>query len=81
MRNQDFRNERLVALVVAAALALNYPLLGLFNNIGSAFGIPSLYLYLFLSWAAIIALIAMVTRNGAATVPRRPSAQEDEPDA
>jgi hypothetical protein len=53
-------NERLVALLVAGCIALNYPFLSLFNKTGLWFGIPVLYLYLFLFWALFIGLAASV---------------------
>lgn len=56
----DRRRERLVVLALAGVLALNYPLLQLFNDAGLILGIPSLYLYLFLVWAALIGLGAWV---------------------
>lgn len=52
------RRERLVALAMLGMLALNYPLVALFNHATLVAGIPLLYLYLFLSWLAIIALVA-----------------------
>ena len=54
------RNERLVALVIAASLALNYPIAFLFSEQGLLFGIPVLYTYLYLTWAIFIALVAAV---------------------
>jgi len=65
----DRRRERLVVLALAGVLALNYPLLQLFNDAGLVLGIPSLYLYLFLVWATLIGLGAWVlegrrTRKG-----------------
>lgn len=55
--------ERLVGLALAGAVALNYPLLYLFSGPGTVFGIPSLYLYLFLVWAVLIGLMAAVMRR------------------
>ncbi len=57
------RNERLVALVLVGALALNYPLLSVFSDARLLFGIPVLYLYLFGGWAAFIALTALITER------------------
>lgn len=53
-------NERFVVLVLIGALALNYPLLSIFAEGGLVFGIPILYLYLFLFWAGFIALAALI---------------------
>lgn len=52
--------ERLVGLALAGAVAFNYPLLHLFSGAGTVFGIPSLYVYLFLVWAALIGLMALI---------------------
>ncbi len=54
------RGERLVILALAGVLTLNYPLLGLFNDARLVFGIPLLYLYLFLVWGGLIGLGAWV---------------------
>lgn len=62
------RRERLVALVVLGALALNYPLVALFSHVRLLFGIPLLYLYLFVTWLVLIVLVARamaVTNSGA----------------
>lgn len=52
------RRERLVALVVLGMLALNYPLVALFSRATLVFGIPLLYLYLFVAWLVVIVLVA-----------------------
>ena len=54
------RNERFVVLVLIGALALNYPLLSIFADGGLLFGIPILYLYLFVFWVGFIALVALI---------------------
>ncbi len=54
------REERLTALAIAGVLALNYPLLQLFDRTALVLGIPTLYLYLFSAWAAFILLVAVV---------------------
>ncbi len=56
----DRRGERLVVLALAGVLALNYPLLELFNDARLVLGIPLLYLYLFLVWGGLIGLGAWV---------------------
>jgi hypothetical membrane protein len=62
--------ERLIALVVAGVFILNYPLIGLFTEGARWFGVPALYLYLFGAWAALIALIALLSdRRGRHDVP------------
>ncbi len=52
--------QRLVALFVAGAVLLNYPILFLFTRRVSVFGAPLLYLYVFGVWTALIAALAWV---------------------
>ena len=52
------RRERLVALALLGLLALNYPLVALFNHTTLVLGIPLLYLYLFVAWLVVIVLVA-----------------------
>ena len=51
------QTERVVALVLLATLVFNYPLLSLFGGPVLVFGVPVLYLYLFVAWAVLIGLI------------------------
>jgi hypothetical protein len=39
-------------------LLFNYPILALFNVAGTVFGVPTLYAYIFIAWAALIGLMA-----------------------
>jgi hypothetical protein len=50
----------MIALLLAGCLALNYPLLVLFSKVVLWFGIPVLYLYLFVIWALFIGLMAAI---------------------
>lgn len=50
--------ERLIALFVVGCLAFSYPLLKLFSVEGEVFGWPILYVYIFATWAVIIAILA-----------------------
>ena len=60
MNVKQRHKEYLYILFVAGVLALNYPLLSLFNHLLLPFGIPLLFLYLFLSWLAIIVALAVI---------------------
>ena len=60
MNTRQRRKEYLTILFIAGVLALNYPLLSLFSHLLLSFGIPLLFLYLFLSWLAIIVAIAVI---------------------
>lgn len=66
-------NERLVVLLLAGCVALNYPLLSLFNKPILWFGIPVFYLYLFMFWALFIGLAAAVMEK------RQPPGSDSEP--
>ncbi|MGW8321187.1 MAG: hypothetical protein ACWGSD_06510 [Thermodesulfobacteriota bacterium] len=70
------RNERLVALFVAALLALNFPLLSLASVMKQVWGIPVLYFYLFFVWAFIILASGLTLKRT-----RDPSGPAPEPPA
>lgn len=55
--------QRLLVLFSFGCIALNYPLLTLFSKTLLWFGIPVLYLYLFVLWAFFIIFIAIVTER------------------
>jgi hypothetical protein len=61
--------QRLVALLVLGAMLFNYPLLVLFNDARTWFGVPLLYAYLFGAWALFIALLALIVERQ----PKRPT--------
>ncbi len=61
---QRSRRERLIALCIFGLLALNYPLLELFNKSATWFGIPVLFLYLMLAWGGVIILAAWILESG-----------------
>ncbi len=52
--------QRLVALFVAGAILLNYPILFLFTRRVSVAGAPLLYAYVFGVWIALIVALAWV---------------------
>jgi hypothetical protein len=60
MAGFDVRGQRLVALCLLGLLLFNYPLLAVFNVRATVFGIPVLYAYFFVAWAALIGLMALV---------------------
>ena len=55
--------QRLLVLFIFGTLALNYPLLALFSKITLWFGMPLLYLYLFVLWVCFIILIAFIVER------------------
>jgi hypothetical protein len=63
MHRSNVKSQRLVALFLLGVLLFNYPLLALFNRAGEVFGIPVLYASIFVSWALLIALLALVVER------------------
>ena len=55
----DTRAARFVALCFLGVLLFNFPILALFNVPGSVFGVPVVYAYIFIAWAALIVLMAL----------------------
>ena len=52
--------QRLIALFLLGLLLLNYPIFSLFAGATKLLGVPLLYVYVFLVWAFLIALMALV---------------------
>jgi hypothetical protein len=70
MRARGRGHEFLVALFWLGTLLLAPPLLIVFNQPTRLLGVPTLYLYLFVVWGALIALVALVVeRSHAADEP------------
>ena len=55
--------QRLLALFFAAIMALNYPLLALWDPQASIFGLPLFPAALFLLWATLIATMAWLLEH------------------
>ena len=66
MNRRGVRTQRLIAIFLLGALLLNYPLLGLMGGeeAGLIWGIPALYVYIFMVWAGLIGLMAWVIERG-----------------
>ncbi len=64
MNRQCLIGQRLIALAIVGVLLFNYPILALFDQDRTVLGIPMLYLYLFLVWAALIWLMAVLIERG-----------------
>jgi hypothetical protein len=60
----DVRAQRLAALCLLGFVLFGYPLLAVFNVPVMLFGIPVLYVYFFVAWGALIALLALVIERG-----------------
>ena len=63
MNKPYIKTQRLAALFVLGAVLFNYPLLALFNRAVVVAGVPLLYLYVFLAWALLITLLALVAEK------------------
>jgi hypothetical protein len=63
MIRPGIKGQRLVALFLLGCLLLNYPLLNLFAGNGRVLGIPVLYAYVFVAWALLIGLMALVVEK------------------
>jgi hypothetical protein len=63
MSDFESKSQRFVALCALGVLLFNYPILALFNVHASLFGVPVLYAYIFIVWAALIALMALLAES------------------
>lgn len=54
---------RLVGVFLLGLALLNYPVLVLFARDASIAGVPLLYAYVFVAWALIVALMAVVVER------------------
>ncbi len=63
MPRSPIKLQRLVAVFLLGMLMLNYPLLPLFNERGTLFGVPALYAYIFIAWGVLIALMGAVVER------------------
>ena len=57
------RPERLVALFLLGGLLFSPALLAVFARPATLFGLPPLFVYVFAAWAAVIGLLALVSRG------------------
>ncbi|KAI3601084.1 hypothetical protein D8I24_4060 (plasmid) [Cupriavidus necator H850] len=74
MSRRSLLGHRLNALFALGWLLFNYPLLALFNDSRTWFGVPRLYCYLFAAWALLITLLAFTAEQRA---PRGRPSQSD----
>ena len=63
MDDRDVKGQRLIALFVLGCLLFNYPVLSLFNIAAVVFGVPVLYIYIFVAWALLIVLMALAAET------------------
>ena len=62
-RTTSTTGERLIGLFLFGLLLFMPPLIGVFDKAHLVGGIPMLYLYLFLAWAILIALLALIVER------------------
>jgi hypothetical protein len=61
--SEDRIGTRLVVLAVLTFALFNYPLLSLFDVDVIVLGVPLVWLYVFVSWGVLIALVGLATRE------------------
>ena len=61
--NEPAKSARFVGICMLGMVLFNYPVLALFNVSGTLLGVPVLYAYIFMAWAALIALMAIVAER------------------
>ncbi len=57
------RGQRLLFLAVLFGVLLNYPLLAVFDRDGRVGGVPVLYLYVLVTWIALVGLTGFLVRK------------------
>lgn len=58
--------QRLIAVFLGGAVLINFPLLALFDcSERDLAGVPLLYLYVFVVWVILIAVMAWIIERGA----------------
>ena len=63
MPDEVRRRDRLIGLFLLALVVLNPPLLMLFGGGDTVFGLPLLYLYIFVAWLLIIGAVAWIAER------------------
>jgi len=67
-------------LFLLAVLLFNPPILSLFGTGGTIFGLPAIYVFLFASWALIIALMSRIAERWVREKAGRPAPPKAVPD-
>lgn len=61
--NEDRVRTRLVVLAILGFALFNYPLLRVFDRDVIVLGVPMVWLYVFVAWGLLIALVALTMRD------------------
>lgn len=64
MKTPEPSGARLACVFLLGCLLFAYPLIAVFNVAGRILGVPVLFAYLFVAWAALIVLVALVIERG-----------------
>jgi hypothetical protein len=62
-RTEQRRGQRLLFVSVLFAVLLNFPLLAAFDHNGRVGGVPVLYLYVLLTWSALVLLTGWLVKS------------------
>lgn len=63
MNRRILIGQRLVAVFALGVLLLTYPILSLFSRDQTLFGVPTLYVYIFVTWAVLIGLFMIIVER------------------
>ena len=63
MNQFESKGQRFMALCILGLLLFGYPMLAIFNVPATLFGVPVLYAYIFIAWAALIVLMAILAES------------------
>ena len=61
--NDKVKQQRFVALCMLGMVLFNFPVLAIFNVPAMLFGVPVLYVYVFVAWVGLIAAMAFVAER------------------
>ena len=56
----SIKGQRLIAAFLFGCLVFNYPILALFNQGGTLYGIPLLFIYVFGIWLLLIVVMMII---------------------
>ncbi len=60
MNKYRLKGQQLAVVFIMGCLLFNYPLLFVFSHNTLVWGIPLLYLYIFITWALMITLMIII---------------------
>ena len=56
----SIKGQRLIAAFLFGCLVFNYPILALFNQDGTVYGVPVLFVYIFGIWLLLIVVMVII---------------------